>query len=177
MADQFEIKLHNHLREFLLARKKIDERFPECPDVEGKWQEIAIAYLPDGMREYNEYPTAALGWMMYIGMAVAKFWDKDWEIYSKIPDLYGLLKNKRGYDLMDEYVREDVLLLRGNDYDACEALVGDCAARAYSFLSHQGIEGGTRDAFDAFVSCLRQLYLMGMAVQLKTMGYHLTKLE
>ena len=110
-------------------------------------------------------------------MAEAKFWDTDWEIYSQIKDLYGLLKGKRGFDEMDEYVREDVLMLRGQEFDACEALVGDCAARTYNFLSHQGIEGGTKEAFEAFVSCLRQLYLMGMAVQLKSMGYHVTKLE
>ena len=31
-------------------------------------------------------------------------------------------------------------------------------------------------AFNAYVSCLQQLYLFGAAVQLKRMGYHMTKI-
>ena len=86
---------------------------PGYPDVEDKWEEIAKAYIPDGIREFNDFPSASLGWMMYIGMAVAKFWDAEWEIYSKIEDLYAYMRDKRGYDAMDEYIREDVLLLQG----------------------------------------------------------------
>ena len=86
--DQFEEKLHQDLHQFLLSMKVVDERLPECPDVEDKWEEIAKAYIPDGIREFQDYPSASLGWMMYIGMAVAKFWDTEWDIYSKIDDLY-----------------------------------------------------------------------------------------
>ena len=118
---------------------------------------------------------ASLGWMMYIGMAVAKFWDAEWEIYSKIEDLYAYMRDKRGYDSMDEYVREDVLLLSGDDYVALEKLVGECASRTYNILRHQNIEPGTKEAFTGYISCLHQLYLMGAAVQLKSMGYHMTK--
>lgn len=80
--------------------KEVDERQPECPDVEEKWEEIAKAYIPDGIREFQDFPSASLGWMMYIGMAVAQLWN-------------------------------------------------------------------------AYVSCLHQLYLMGAAMQLKRMGYHM----
>jgi hypothetical protein len=65
--------------------------------------------------------------MMYIGMAVAKMWDTEWEIYSKIEDLYAYMRDKR--------------------------------------------------AFNGYVACLRQLYLMGAAMQLKRMGYHMTKMN
>ena len=123
------------------------------------WEQIAKAYIPDGIKEFNDFPSASLGWMMYIGMAVAKFfavqsgkaerWDAEWEvlelreqsdacinsaeipelrsptrslsrqnstegqIYSKIDDLYAYMRDKRGYDAMDEYIREDVILLQG----------------------------------------------------------------
>ena len=60
--------------------KEVDECLPECPDVEEKWEAIAKAYIPDGIKEFNDYPTASLGWMMYIGMAVAKYWDAEWEM-------------------------------------------------------------------------------------------------
>ena len=175
--EQFEDKLHEDLHQFLLSMKEVDERLPECPDVEEKWEDIAKAYIPDGIREFQDFPSVSLGWMMYIGMAVAKMWDTEWQIYSKIDDLYGYMREKRGYDSMDEYIREDVLLLRGEDYTVLEKLVGECASRVYHALRHQSIEPGTKEAFNAYVSCLHQLYLMGAAMQLKRMGYHMTKMN
>ena len=58
---QFEDKLHQDLHQFLLSMNEVDERLPECPDVEEKWEEIAQAYLPDGIREFQDYPSASLG--------------------------------------------------------------------------------------------------------------------
>ena len=200
--EQFEEKLRQDLHQFLLSMKEVDERFPDCPDVEGKWEEIAKAYIPDGIREFQDYPSASLGWMMYLGMAVAKMWDTEWEvmeqreqsdvcinsaesrqnstegqIYSRLPDLYAYIRDKRGYDSMDEYIREDVLLLRGVDYTALEKLAGECASRVYNALMRQRFEPGTKEAFKGYVACLHQLYLMGAAMQLKRMGYHMTKMN
>jgi len=78
---------------------------------------------------------------------------------------------------MDEYIREEVLLLRGNDFTALEQLVGECASRVNHALLHQHLEPGTKAAFDAYVTCLHQLYLFGAALQLKRMGYHMSKLN
>ena len=177
MEQTFEDKLRQDLHRFLLTVKEVDEHLPECPDVEEKWEEIAKAYIPDGIREFNAYPTVSLGWMMYIGMAVAKYWDSEWEIYSKLPDLYGYLRDKRGYDCMDEYIREKTLQLSGDEYTALEKVTGECASRVYNTLKHQPFEAGTKEAFNAYVSCLHQLYLMGAAMQLKRMGYHMTKMN
>ena len=202
MEQTFEDIIRQDLHQFLLSMKEVDERLPECPDVEEKWEAIAKAYIPDGIKEFNDYPTASLGWMMYIGMAVAKYWDAEWEvmeqreqsgtcsdsaesrqnstegqIYSKLPDLYTYMKDKRGYDSMDEYIREEVLLLSGIDYTALEKLTGECSSRVYNALRHQNIEPGTKEAFNAYVSCLHQLYLFGAAMQLKRMGYHMTKMN
>jgi hypothetical protein len=33
--------------------KEIDARLPECPDVEEKWEQIAKAYIPDGIKEFR----------------------------------------------------------------------------------------------------------------------------
>ncbi|MBR7171620.1 MAG: hypothetical protein IKD19_05360, partial [Prevotella sp.] len=171
--EQFKIKLQQDLHNYLCSRGEVDERLPECPDVEEKWELITQSYIADGIREFADYPTVSLGWMMYLGMAVAKFWDAEWEIYSKIDDLYMYIRDKRGYDCMDEYVREEVLLLEGDDYDALEKLVGECASRVHNALLHQHLEPGTKEAFNGYVVCLHQLYLMGAAVQLKRMGYHM----
>ena len=172
--DKFEEQLKHDLHQFLQTINEVEERLPECPDVEDKWEAIAKAYIPDGIREFQAFPSASLGWMMYIGMAVAKMWDTDWEIYSKVEDLYIYMRDKRSYDSMDEYIRQDVLLLEGADYTALEKTVGECAQRVYNALMHQGLEPGTREAFDAYVACLHQLYLMGAAMQLRRLGYHMT---
>ena len=174
--ENFEEELRKDLHQFLLTMREVDERLPECPDVEEKWEEIAKSYIPDGIREFQDYPSASLGWMMYIGMAVAKMWDTEWEIYSKIEDLYAYMRDKRGYDAMDEYVREEVLF-RDDDYVVLERLVGECASRVYNALMHQRFEPGTKEAFNGYVACLHQLYLFGAAMQLKRMGYHMTKMN
>ena len=36
-----EQELRKDLHQFLLSMKEVDERMPECPDVEDKWEEIA----------------------------------------------------------------------------------------------------------------------------------------
>ena len=77
MTDRFEEAIHKNLKQYLLGEKAIDERLPECPDVTDKWEAVGSSYIPDGAREYRDYPAASLGWMMYIGMAVAKLWDDE----------------------------------------------------------------------------------------------------
>jgi hypothetical protein len=174
--ENFEDILSKDLHLYLQSLGEVDERFPECHDVEAKWNEIAKAYIPDGIREFQNYPSASLGWMMYIGMALAKLWDNEWETFSKTEDLYTYLRDKRGYDCLDEYIREDVLQLQGDDYTKLEKLTGECASRVYNALMHQHLEPGTKEAFEGYVACLHQLYLMGAAMQLKRMGYHMTKM-
>ena len=65
--EKFEEQLRNDLHQFLQSLNEVDERMPECPDVEDKWEEIAKAYIPDGIREFQAYPSASLGWMMLSG--------------------------------------------------------------------------------------------------------------
>ena len=172
---RFENKIKEELARFLLSRQEIDEHLQETPDIEEKWMSIGEAYLADGVREFAKYPIASLGWMMYVGMAVAKFWDDDWAIYSKVDNLYLYMRDKSGYDLLDEYVRGPLLGLSGDTFDSTETLVQDCANRAHSLLLHEHLEPGTEAAFRGYVACLHQLYLLGASVQLHRMGYHFVK--
>lgn len=173
--ENFAVTLLDDLHRYLVKRDAVDERLPECPDVEGKWPAIAEAYLPDGAREFSNYPVASLGWMMFIAMAVTKFWDQDWERYDKVEDLYLMLRDKRGFDNLDEYILDEVLDLHGDDAEQMQTLVGDTAERAKRTLYRQDVEPGTVDAFKAYVACLQCMYQLGMAVQLKAMGYHMVK--
>ena len=87
----FEEVFKQDLHQYLLSIKRVDQRLPEAQDIEELWPKIGESYLPDAMREFNQYPTVALGWIMFVGMALAKYWDKDWELYSKVEDHYNCL--------------------------------------------------------------------------------------
>lgn len=175
MIQDFENLIRQDLHRYLMAQGELEERLPDAPDIEERWEVIAQSYMTDGVREFGDYPVVSLGWMMYVGMAIAHMWDTDWQRYSALPDLYLSLRDVRGYDAMDEHIREDILDLHGDAFTALERLVGECAARTYNQLRHSGYESGTKDAFQAYVACLHQLYLMGAAVQLLRMGYHMVK--
>lgn len=168
---------HNDLHQYLLSIGKVDERLPEAPDIEDLWKNIGESYLPDGMREFNAYPTVSLGWMMFVGMAVAKYWDTDWELYSKVGDLYKYLRDQRDFDHMDDYVCACVLLLSDSEHESINRIVGECASRTYNMLCHQQLEPGTPEAFQGYIAALHQMYIMGMSMELKRLGYHMTKMN
>lgn len=173
--NNFEMSVREDLYNYLLSVNEVDERLPEAVDIEAKYRSVAESYLADGVREFANYPTASLGWMMYIGMAVARFWDDDWVIYDHLDDLYLYMRDKSGYDLLDEYIRGVVLGLKQPDFDTTEQLVQECAERTYAMLMRQRLEPGTEAAFRGYVACIHQLYLMGAYVQLHRMGYHMVK--
>lgn len=173
----FEQKVKTQLHDYLLSVSEIDPIFPETTDIEEKWADIAQAYIPDGVREFPNYPNASLGWMMYIGMAVAQMWDTDWPLYSKMPNLYLFLRDNSSYDILDEYIRQQILRLADESYDKTETLVRTCAQLAHSLLLNQNIQPGTEEAFRAYVAALHQLYMWGAAVQLRRMGYKMTQMK
>lgn len=176
MQQMIEQTVWEDLHSYLVGKGLMDERTPECPDVEDKWEAIAESYIQDGIREFNSYPEVSLGWMMFIGMAMATFWDEDWASYKNVPDLYVWIRGARGYDCLDEYVLEEILKLDAEAASKTSETVADCAARVNSILRHAPVEPGTAEAFKAYVGCLHQLYLAGMAMQLNALGYHMTRL-
>lgn len=176
--DKFENEVNDKIAKYLIAKDAIDTILPDAFDIMERWEKICMAYLPDGVKEFNNYPTVSLGWMMFIGMAVAKMWDEDWEMYSKFDDIYkSILLKGKGYDNMDEYICKDILKLDLKEEEKISNLVADTSSMVYSLLMHEGFEAGTPTAFNAYVRCLHQLYYYGAAVELKRLGYHMTKME
>lgn len=167
---------HDDLYQYLLNIKQVDERLPEAPDLEQLWAKIGESYLPDAMREFPKYPTVSLGWIMYVGMAMAKYWDEDWELYGKVENHYEYLRDRIDFDHMDDYICQKVLLLQGDEHKKVVDVVAECASRTYNKLIHLGLQPGTEEAFRGFIAALHQMYLMGIAIELKALGYHMTKL-
>lgn len=164
------------LHQYLTYIHRVDERLPEASRHRGALGKGGESYLPDAMREFGKYPTVSLGWIMFVGMAIAKYWDEDWELYGKVDDLYKYLRDRIDFDHMDDYICEKVLLLNEADSKALSAVVAECASRTYNLLIHQGLQPGTEEAFRGFVAALHQMYLMGAAIELRALGYHMTKL-
>lgn len=173
----FETLIQEDLHRFLCSQGEMDKVLPVTDDISGKWEEIASHYLEDGVREFNAYPTAALGWMMYIGMAVANYWDSDWNYCNSLENIYATLRAPRGYDEMDEYIMDEVLTLDKKQQSELQDLVGECASRTLSNLRRQPIEPSTVEAYHAFIAALHQLYLFGAYVQLHRLGYHMERLK
>ena len=97
------------------------------PDFFEKWQQI---YEKTGNYEYlcaeNCAKVLTLGKMKHVSLL------------------------SRGYDSMDEYIREEVLLLQGVDYTVLEKVTGECASRVYNALMRQHLEPGTKEAFTGY---------------------------
>lgn len=121
-----ELVFKEDLHQYLLSVGRIDERLPEAPDIEALWAKIGESYLPDAMREFGKYPTVALGWIMFVGMAIAKYWDEDWELYGKVENLYIYLRDRIDFDHMDDYICEKVLLLDDNAHKGLSNIVAEC---------------------------------------------------
>ena len=111
--------------------------------------------------------------MMYVGMGLAHLWDSEWERIATHTDLYALLRDPRGFDCLDEEVRESVLGFErdGTAYRECEDLVRACAQCALDRIRREQIEPQSPEAFHIYVRSLHALYEVGIAVELKRLGY------
>lgn len=174
--DTYEQGLTEHLLRMLSDMKLLNRQLLTSQDLSEKWNQMAPAYVADGVKEIAKYPTVSLGWAMYLGMAVANYWDKDWETYGSMPQLYEYIRDKRGFDYMDEYIRENVLELNGEEFDRMEQVVQDCAQQVLSKIRHEQIEPQSPMAFYVYARSIKVLFHMGAAVELKRMGYKMEKM-
>lgn len=173
----FEKQTLEDIHKYLVSVDRVDKILPQTPDTDELWPAILDAYLPDGVREFQDYPTVSLGWIMFVGMAVAKYWDVDWEKFQKEggKKIYENLRDAKGFDNLDDYVLEDVLGLDKEEAEKVSEVVGECAARTLSALHRADFEHGTPAAAQAYVGALKALYTMGAAMELNALGYHMNK--
>ncbi len=182
--DKYEQTLTRELLKVCTQQGYLGGQLLPSEDLDNKWQEIAQPYIGDAIKEISAYPTVSLGWMMYVGMAVAHYWDVDWALYGKIENLYEYIRDKRGFDCMDEYIREKVLGLSPNakpaegkaqnDYDATEELVRMLATICLTQIRREQIEPQSPMAYHVYVRTIHVLYIIGASVELYRLGYKMT---
>ena len=168
---RYEENLKQNLLQYLRGKQLLPASgpIPATPDITDRWETLAESYVTDGVREVAKYPLCALGWAMYLGLAMAKYWDDGWEVYSKHPNLYEHLRDVRGFDQMDEVVRFD--LLKGD----CEEIVRSCSQMALDMIRHEQIEPASPTAYYVYARSVKVLYQMGAAMGLTHLGYNMIR--
>ena len=174
--EKYESDLVDRLVELCTARGLLDGMLLSSPDITARWEPIALEYSGDAVREFNAYPEVVLAWTAYIGMAVASWWDKDWNRYKD--QGYSSLMGSRGFDDLDEHVTRDILKHPLNSKEAAD-IAGDLAflaGDAYSFMMRQDVEAQSVDAFNIFRHTLSAMYRVGAAIELKALHYKMERI-
>ncbi len=168
---KYEERLLKNLVMFLRGQNLLPKSgpLPETPDITERWPGMLGSYTADAMKEIVQYPLVSLGWAMYLGLALAKYWDDGWEVYAKHPNLYEHLRDVRGFDYMDEVVRFDLY-----HWD-CEEVVRSCAQMALDQIRHEQIEPSSPQAYYVYISSVKILYQVGAAMGLAKLGYAMHK--
>ena len=174
----FEHRLEQQLLKRCTERGILKGKMLATPDIDGCWMAFAPEYTADAVPEIAQYPLVALGWAMFLGMAVAKLWDTDWEQYGAAPQqIYLQLRERRGFDCMDEYILEEVLRLDADTAQRLTTHVQDCARCTETAIRKEQVEPSTPLAFNIFMTSVNTLYRLGAAVELHALGYRLERME
>lgn len=175
--NQHLLRYEEALRETLLAQCSskgfLDGELLDVEELAEKWREIAPQYMVDAVPEFNDYPAVAVAWAAYLGMGLAAMWDLSWEEHRDQKDLYTFIRDARGFDVMDEYVVEELLGL-SLDSDDVNA-IGDCllglAHSAIALMRNERVEPQTADAFYIFACTAKVFFHFGVSICLKRLGY------
>lgn len=175
---QFEQRLQDSLVSLCSAYDLMGGVLLENDDIEQKFIEaLAQPYLADAVREYRAYPEAAVAWAGYLGMAIAKLWDADWQAYQTVS--YTDLQGPRGFDDLDERITVQVL---GYELDSEPArriadMLSNCAVEALTMIRHEHIEPQSPRAYYVFARTVQVLYRIGASIELFLLGYKLERLD
>lgn len=175
--DEYENRLQVELLKLCTSHGMLASTLLASEDIDARWKEYAPHYMADAVSQINAYPAAAIAWAGYVGMAVAHWWDADWEHRAEAP--YELLHGEQDFDDMDEHITRDILGLALDSPEAqrIEEMLRSCAHTAMTFIRREEIEAQSTKAFYIFARTTRVLFRIGSALELKRLGYKFEKME
>lgn len=175
--DSFENNLQVELLKLCTSKGLMSGVFLASDDIDLKWKEFAPEYMADAIHEINSYPTVAIAWAGYVGMAVAEWWDKDWERGATAP--YNSLHGDNGFDDMDEHIVSRVLsiALDSDEAQKIEDVLRACATLAITLIRHEEIEAQSTKAFYIFARTARAMFRIGASLRLHALGYKFEKVQ
>ncbi|MDD2961561.1 MAG: hypothetical protein PHR45_05715 [Muribaculaceae bacterium] len=158
----------------------LNNQFYNIDELNACWHKSAPQYMADAVPEIPHYPTVAIAWATFYGLAAGSLWDSCWETVKEKDDLYLYLRNARGFDCLDDYVIEDILkLLPENHTRAKEltSLIQDCAEIALNLIRKEGIEPQSIEAFHMYAKTTETMFKLGVSLSLFSLGYKYEKLN
>ena len=99
LLDRFESQLVDEMLRITTSRMLLEGTLLASEDIDYRWHELAPEYMVDATKEIAQYPTVAVAWAAYLGMAVANGWDKDWANTQKAT--YQSFYGADGFDDID----------------------------------------------------------------------------
>lgn len=179
LLNKYEEQLRQTLVERLSERKLLEGRLLEVEELNEKWHDAAPSYMADAVPEIAKYPLVAIAWAMYEGMGIAALWDKEWKRYENVEDIHKMLTEPRGFDCMDEYITEILLTtpLGTPEADKLEDMVRSTAEIAHMLIRKEQVEAQSVMAFHVFARTTKVMFEVGVAVQLRRMGYNYVKVN
>ena len=177
--NRYEESLALQLTELCTEMRFMNGQLFRTDDIEAIWTRCAPEYMADAVPNIAQYPSAALAWAAYFGMAVARLWDRRWDEVQKWPDPYAVIRDARGFDEMDEYVTEEILgyLPESRTARDIENLMVQLARTAETAIRREEIEPQSETAFHVFARTVRTLYRIGASVELYMLGYKYVKVN
>lgn len=175
--DMFQTRLENELLKICTSSGMLEGVLLKSDDIDMKWKELAPEYMAQAVREIAEYPTVSVAWAGYAGMAVACWWNRDWNRLGGQP--YSALQGPGGFDDMDDYIMKEILGLIPGSAQAGQitAAMQSCAQTAVTFIRQEKIEPQSPRAFYVFARAVRAMYGIGAAMELHRLGYEFRKLQ
>ena len=166
--DRFESILEEGLVRICTGEGMMSE-IMTSPDIDQRWEEFISEYVADGVRNYNSYPDASLGFAAYLGMAVAHHWDGNWQAHRL--DSYTSYFGDRGFDNMDDHIAADIRHLTKAETDKVRKALQNCTAATEGLIRHEAIEPQTAVGFYALVRCFSVFFRIGVSIELYRLGY------
>ena len=173
----FESRLEQEMLKLCTSYNMLQGTLLATDDIDEQWKKMAPEYMADAVLQINQYPTVAIAWAGYLGMAVAYGWDTDWDAFKDVE--YKSYYGERGYDDMDEHIVKNILNipLETLEATAIEDMLRRCAQSAISMIRHEQIEGQSAMAFHTIARACKVMFRIGAAMELKRLGYKFEKLS
>jgi hypothetical protein len=173
----FEKTLSEQLTKTLSEKGLLGGYTFEVEELTELWHRCAPDYMADAVPQIADYPLAAIAWAAYFGAGAAVLWDK--QKITEGENTYLRLRDARGFDEMDEYA--DYLMLDNGikqaDIDKLEDALRSAAQSAETAIRKEGIEPQSVMAFHIFARTTKVMFEVGVAVQLRKMGYNYVKVN
>ena len=169
--ENFESRITDELLRLCKQYGVLDGTLLATDDISNRWDEFAPEYMADAVPNIADYPTVAIAWAGYLGMAVAYQWDGDWAAYSKAE--YKSYYGEQGFDDMDEHIVRDIIgfHLQSREAKAIEDMMRRLGETAVTLIRRERIEPQSPMAFHVYARVVKVMFRIGVAIELKRLGY------